>query len=256
MMNLATMHHTITGVVAMRRFDSSVVVYPAKSVILASGGYAGIFRGFSTNSQEYTGDALAVALRAGLHLRDMEFVQFHPTGFVKTNYLVSEAARGEGGYLVNSDGERFVDELETRDVVSRAIASQIQAGKEVFIDLRHLPKDVIETKLPSLYKTAYLQAGIDISQELLPIKPVAHYTMGGIETNMVNSDISGLFVCGECASSGVHGANRLGGNSLLEGIVFGELAGRKASQYSEKREYLPIDYSDVIKDVILVDTIF
>ena len=127
---------------------------------------------YSTNAPDYTGDMHAVALRAGLNLKDMEFVQFHPTGFVKTSYLVSEAARGEGGYLVNSKGERFINELETRDVVSQAISEQMKNGETVFIDLRHLSKEQIETKLPSLYKAAYMQAGVDVSEELLPIKPV------------------------------------------------------------------------------------
>jgi len=256
-MNLTTMKGRVSGLVVLRRFDSSVLVYPAKAVVLAGGGYAGIFRGYSTNAPDYSGDMYAIALRAGFALQDMEFVQFHPTGFVKTSYLVSEAARGEGGYLVNSDGERFVDELKTRDVVSRAIAEQISKGKEVFIDLRHLTKEHIEHKLPSLYKSAYLQAGVDISQELLPIKPVAHYSMGGIATRkMVKTTIKGLFVCGECANSGVHGANRLGGNSLLEGAVFGELAGEEARKFIRQKSYLPIDYNRIIKDIKLVDKIF
>jgi succinate dehydrogenase/fumarate reductase flavoprotein subunit len=255
-MNLTTYNGKISGVVSLRRFDSSIVIYPAKSVVLAGGGYAGIYRGFSTNASDYTGDMLAIALRAGLRLVDMEFVQFHPTGFVATSYLVSEAARGEGGFLVNSDGDRFVNELDKRDVVARAINEQILSGKKVFIDLRHLGKELIEKKLPSLYKSAFLQAGIDLATELLPIKPVAHYTMGGIETDEVETDIKGLFVCGECASNGVHGANRLGGNSLLEGAVFGELAGKKALENSHKSEFLPIDYSEVIKDIKLVDKIF
>lgn len=255
-MNLTTFNGKISGIVSLRRFDSSIVVYPAKSVVLAGGGYAGIFRGFSTNASDYTGDMLAIALRAGLRLVDMEFVQFHPTGFVATSYLVSEAARGEGGFLVNSDGDRFVNELDKRDVVARAINEQILSGKKVFIDLRHLGKELIEKKLPSLYKTAYLQAGIDLTTELLPIKPVAHYTMGGIEAYGVDTDIKGLFVCGECASNGVHGANRLGGNSLLEGAVFGELAGKKAVEHSYGAEFLPIDYSEVIKDIKIVDKIF
>lgn len=255
-MNLTTYNGRISGVVALRRFDSSVVVYPAKSVVLAGGGYAGIYRGFSTNASDYTGDILAIALRAGLRLVDMEFVQFHPTGFVATSYLVSEAARGEGGFLVNSDGDRFVNELDKRDVVARAINEQILSGKKVFIDLRHLGKELIEKKLPSLYKSAFLQAGIDLATELLPIKPVAHYTMGGIESDGVETDIKGLFVCGECASNGVHGANRLGGNSLLEGAVFGELAGKKALEHNCGAEFLPIDYSEVIKDIKIVDKIF
>ena len=255
-MNLTYTKNRVSGVVALRRFDSSVVVYLAKAVVLAGGGYAGIYRGYSTNSPDYSGDMHSIALRAGLGLQDMEFVQFHPTGFIKTSYLVSEAARGEGGYLINSDGDRFVDELSTRDVVSRAISKQIEEGKEVFIDLRHLSPEHIEQKLPSLYKSAYNQAGVDIKTELLPIKPVAHYSMGGIKADITKTTMRGLFVCGECASNGVHGANRLGGNSLLEGAVFGEIAGREAREYIRNKELLPIDYNQVIKDINLVDRIF
>lgn len=255
-MNITKIDKTVSGIVSLRRFDSSLVVYPAKAVILAGGGYAGIYRGFSTNAQDYSGDMEAIALRAGLNLKDMEFVQFHPTGFAKTSYLVSEAARGEGGYLVNSSGERFVNELDTRDVVARAIAKEIKEGKEVFIDLRHLSVKQIETKLPSLLRAASMQAGIDVTQELVPVKPVAHYTMGGIEANMTKTAIKGLFVCGECAAIGVHGANRLGGNSLLEGAVFGELAGIEASVFTKNRPFLPIDYNIVVKDVQHVDKIF
>ncbi len=255
-MNLTKLDNQVSGVVAFRRFDSSVVVYPAKSVILAGGGYAGIYRGYSTNAQDYTGDMHAIALRAGLNLKDMEFVQFHPTGLAKTSYLVSEAARGEGGYLVNSKEERFVNELDTRDVVARAILKQIEAGEKVFIDLRHLSKKEIETKLPSLQKAALMQAGVDVCTELLPIKPVAHYSMGGIECDMTKTALKGLFVCGECSVTGVHGANRLGGNSLLEGAVFGELAGMEALKYSEHKGFLPIDYNIVVKNVKMVDYIF
>jgi succinate dehydrogenase / fumarate reductase flavoprotein subunit len=255
-LNLATHNNHISGVICLRRADSSVLVYPAKAVVLAGGGYAGIFRGNSTNAQDYTGDLLAVCLRAGLVLKDMEFLQFHPTGIAKTNYLVTEAARGEGGYLVNSDGERFINELETRDVIAKAILEQQQNGKEVFIDLRHLGLEKIQQKLPSLFSAAYNQVGIDVSKELLKIKPVAHYSMGGVDTNMCLTPIKGLFVCGEMASNGVHGANRLGGNSLLEGTVFGDLAGSKASDYAEDKEYLPIDYNVVIKDIQNIDKIF
>ncbi|WP_428028666.1 L-aspartate oxidase, partial [Arcobacter sp.] len=255
-LNLATYKTSISGVICLRREDTSVLVYPAKSVVLAGGGYAGIFRGNSTNAQDYTGDLLAVCLRAGLILKDMEFLQFHPTGIAKTNYLVTEAARGEGGYLINSDGKRFINELETRDKIAKAILEQQQMGKEVFIDLRHLGTEKIQQKLPSLYNAAYNQVGIDISKELLKIKPVAHYSMGGVDTNMTETKIKGLFVCGEMASNGVHGANRLGGNSLLEGTVFGELAGIKAYEYSKEAEFLPIDYNVVIKDIQNIDKIF
>ncbi len=255
-LNLARYKSSVSGVVCLRRSDSSVLVYPAKSVVLAGGGYAGIFRGNSTNAQDYTGDLLAVCLRSGLVLKDMEFLQFHPTGIAKTNYLVTEAARGEGGYLVNSEGERFINELETRDKIAKAILEQQQNGKEVFIDLRHLGLEKIQKKLPSLFNAAYNQVGIDISKELLKIKPVAHYSMGGVDTNMGSTSIKGLYVCGEMAVTGVHGANRLGGNSLLEGTVFGVLAGNKASNHAQDTDFLPIDYNDVIKDIKNIDKIF
>jgi len=256
-LNLATHEKKVSGVVALRRLDSSILVYPAKAVVLAGGGYAGIYRGNSTNAQDYTGDLLAVCLRAGLELKDMEFIQFHPTGIAKTNYLVTEAARGEGGYLINSDGERFVNELDTRDKIAKAILEQQNEGQKVFIDLRHLGVEKIQKKLPSLYSVAFNQTGIDISSELLEIKPVAHYSMGGVSTkNLVDTEIKGLFICGEMAANGVHGANRLGGNSLLEGTVFGELSGQRALEYAKKTEFLPIDYNIVIKDIQMVDKIF
>jgi succinate dehydrogenase / fumarate reductase flavoprotein subunit len=255
-LNLAQHKKCVSGVICLRRSDSSVLVYPAKAVVFAGGGYAGIFRGNSTNAQDYTGDLLAVCLRAGLSLKDMEFVQFHPTGIAKTNYLVTEAARAEGGYLINSQGERFVNELETRDILAKAILKQQQKNEKIYLDLRHLPLEKIKEKLPSLYNAAWNQCGVDLSQELLEIKPVAHYTMGGVDCTMVNTSIKGLFICGEMACNGVHGANRLGGNSLLESTVFGELAGKKAKQYCLNHEHLPVDYPTVIKDIQLIDTIF
>ncbi|WP_067175581.1 L-aspartate oxidase [Sulfurospirillum sp. UCH001] len=255
-MDITKIEEYVSGVVALKKSDSTVTVYPAKAVVFAGGGYAGIYRGFSTNAQDCTGDLLSVALRAGMSLKDMEFVQFHPTGFAKTSYLVSEAARGEGGHLVNSNGERFVDELGTRDVLARAIFEQMRAGKKVYLDMRHISKEILETRVPSLYKNAYNQVGIDLSTELLEIKPVAHYSMGGIASSMTSSELKGLFICGESAALGVHGANRLGGNSLLEGAVFGELAGKKAKEYAFNKEFLPIDYSVVIKNMDLVQRIF
>ncbi|WP_041959551.1 L-aspartate oxidase [Sulfurospirillum arsenophilum] len=255
-MDITKIEEYISGVVALKKLDSTVTVYPAKAVVFAGGGYAGIYRGFSTNAQDCTGDLLSVALRAGMSLKDMEFVQFHPTGFAKTSYLVSEAARGEGGHLVNSDGERFVNELGTRDVLARAIFEQMRAGKKVYLDMRHISKEILETRIPSLYKNAYNQVGVDLSDELLEIKPVAHYSMGGIASSMTSSELKGLFICGESAALGVHGANRLGGNSLLEGAVFGELAGKKAREYAFNKGFLPIDYNVVIKNMDLVQRIF
>lgn len=255
-LNLAKYQDRVSGVVSLNKDNSQVMIYSSKAVILAGGGYAGIYRGFSTNAPDYTGDLLAVTLRAGLYLKDMEFVQFHPTGFVKTNYLVTEAARGEGGYLVNSDGNRFVNELDTRDKVARAILKEQLEGKKVFMDLRHLGLEKIQQKLPSLYNAALNQTGINLAEELLEIKPVAHYTMGGVDVNMTKCELKGLYICGEMASNGVHGANRLGGNSLLEGCVFGELAGMEALKYSQENEYSPIDYNTVIKDIEMIDFIF
>lgn len=256
-LNLARNEKKICGVVSLRRIDSTVLVYSSKAVVLAGGGYAGIYRGNSTNAQDYTGDLLAVCLRAKLTLKDMEFIQFHPTGIAKTNYLVTEAARGEGGYLVNSDGRRFIDELETRDKIAKAILEQKNNNKKVFIDLRHLSLEKIQKKLPSLYNVAFNQTGIDISKELLEIKPVAHYSMGGVNVkNMVETDIEGLYICGEMAANGIHGANRLGGNSLLEGTVFGELSGQKALEYSLKNDYESINYASIVNDIKKVDKIF
>ncbi len=256
-LNLTINEKKISGLISLRRIDSTVLVYSTKAVVLSGGGYAGIFRGNSTNAQDYTGDLLAVCLRAKLKLKDMEFIQFHPTGLAKTNYLVTEAARGEGGYLINSDGERFIDELDTRDKIAKAILEQRNNDKKVFIDLRHLSLEQIQKKLPSLYSVGLNQTGIDISKELLEIKPVAHYSMGGVEVNnMVETEIKGLFICGEMAANGIHGANRLGGNSLLEATVFGELSGRKALEYSLKNSHEIIDYNYVIKDIKTIDKIF
>lgn len=255
-LNLASCEKRVSGVICLRKIDSSVLVYAAKAIIFAGGGYAGIYRGNSTNAQDYSGDLLAVCLRAGLSLKDMEFIQFHPTGLAKTNYLVTEAARAEGGFLINEKGERFINELETRDKLAKAILEQQNSGQKVYIDLRHLSLEKIQKRLPSLYNVALNQVGIDISKELLEIKPVAHYSMGGVETNMTETKIKGLFICGEMAANKIHGANRLGGNSLLEACVFGELAGQKALEFSKKSDFYPINCNLLIKDIENIDKIF
>jgi succinate dehydrogenase / fumarate reductase flavoprotein subunit len=174
-----------------------------------------------------------VALRAGAKLIDMEFVQFHPTGLKNSSILISESARGEGGYVLNSKGERFTNELAPRDELSRAIYAEIQKGEEVFIDIRHLGEEFIDRELPQERKLAKLYENVDPVAEIIPIKPVAHYTMGGIAVDHHSqTNISGLFACGECANHRVHGANRLGGNSLLEIVVFGKEAGANAAKYA------------------------
>jgi succinate dehydrogenase / fumarate reductase flavoprotein subunit len=163
----------------------------------------------------------------------MEFVQFHPTGLKNSSILISESARGEGGYLVNSKGERFTNELAPRDEVSRAIDAEIRKGEKVFLDIRHLGEAFIEENLPQERKLAKLYENVDPVVDLIPIKAVAHYTMGGIEVdNKSQTSVSGLFACGECANHKVHGANRLGGNSLLEIVVFGREAGKAAANFT------------------------
>jgi succinate dehydrogenase / fumarate reductase flavoprotein subunit len=174
----------------------------------------------------------------------MEFVQFHPTGLKNSGILISESARGAGGYLINQKGERFTDELAPRDQVSRAIYAQIQEGNEVFLDIRHFGEAFIDEHIPQERKLAITYEGVDPVDELIPIAPVAHYSMGGISVDeQMMSSVKGLFAVGECAQSGVHGANRLGGNSLLEIVSFGRLAGKNSVKYAQSVDYQEIDVS-------------
>ena len=214
-----------------------VEVYESASVILATGGYARLYHKHSTNAVGSTGDGIAAAIRAGARLSDMEFVQFHPTALKNSSILISESARGAGGHLLNSKGERFVNELLPRDQVARAINEQIQAGEEVFLDIRHLGEAFIDRELPQERKLAKLYENVDPVYDLIPIKPVAHYTMGGIEVDKnSHTKLSALFAAGECANHKVHGANRLGGNSLLELVVFGKQAGQNAAVHAKSFE--------------------
>ncbi|MFA6145631.1 MAG: FAD-dependent oxidoreductase [Sulfurimonas sp.] len=255
-LSIATYNDKLSGITMLRRRDSAVIAFACKSLILAGGGYAGIYRGHSTNSQESSGDLIAIALRAKMRLVNMEFVQFHPTTLLNSGTLISEAARGEGATIVDENSLRFTDELQTRDKLSRDIAIHQAAGHKVYLDFRHLGEELIDKKLPSARKHALNGAGIDICTELLPITPSAHYTMGGIwSRDDTSSDIDNIFVCGECSYSGVHGANRLGGNSLLEGAYFGKVAGINAAKAAKKGKFQPIDYAQVAKELRYIDTI-
>ncbi len=256
LLNIATFKEELSGVILLRRRDSQVIAFACKSLVLAGGGFAGIYRGHSTNSQESSGDTLAVALRSKMRLVNLEFVQFHPTTLAGSGTLISEAARGEGAILVDENGERFTDELATRDKLSRAILQYQIEGHTVYLDFRHLGEELIDRKLPSARKHALNGAGIDITTELLPITPAAHYTMGGIWSRSdTSTDIRNVFACGECAHSGVHGANRLGGNSLLEAACFGRIAGIEAARAAKKGEFRPIDYALVDREARYVETI-
>lgn len=223
----------VSGVSVLNIRSGEVEIHEAQSVIVATGGYSRVFHKHSTNSVASSGDGIAAAVRAGARLSDMEFIQFHPTALKNSSILISESARGAGGYLLNSKGERFTNELSPRDEVARAINDEIAKGGDVFLDIRHLGAEFIENELPQEAKLVKLYENIDPVHELIPIKPSAHYTMGGIEVDENSSTcIDGLFAVGECANHKVHGANRLGGNSLLELVVFGKQAGESAAKYA------------------------
>jgi L-aspartate oxidase len=208
--------------------DGQVARCYARAVLLATGGGSQVYSQ-STNPETATGDGLAAAYRAGAELRDMEFVQFHPTVLSlrgAPRFLLTEALRGEGARILNNRGERFVDELLTRDEVSRAVFRQLtaQPDAKVFLDMTHVPKDVLRRKFRHVYTTC-LNYGLDITRERIPITPAAHYFMGGIRTDLSGcATLRGLYAAGEAASTGVHGANRLASNSLLEALVFGKRA--------------------------------
>ncbi len=234
MLNLIVENKTVKGLTAFNITTGETEEYLAKKVILATGGYGGIYYDYTTNSYATTGDGQAIALRAGAKLKDMEYIQFHPTTLDKNNILISESARGEGGYLVTKDGKRFVDELKPRDEVARAILEKINDGQEIFLDLRHLGEEKINEAMPQENRLVKEFCHLSMENDLIPIHPAAHYTMGGIKTNTkAQTNIKNLYACGECANNGVHGANRLGGNSLLELIVFGKIAAQNATDNLE-----------------------
>ena len=239
------------GVVAYELATGELHTFFSKAVLLATGGAGKIFK-TTSNAFASTGDGMALAYRAGAQLEDMEFVQFHPTGIYKLGILISEAARGEGGILLNKDGERFMEryapvikDLAPRDMVSRCIMEEIRAGKGidgkdyVHLDLTHLGEDVINRKLAEITGFARTYAGVDAVKEPIPVQPTCHYMMGGIASDVdgrvtIDSDdtpFEGLYAAGECACVSVHGANRLGCNSLLDTLVFGRRSGMEINRY-------------------------
>jgi len=245
--SLITESQTIVGLTAIEMKTGRMQAFRAKSVVMASGGHERIYE-FTTFSHTTTGDGMAMTYRAGAPLEDMEFVQFHPTGLVPSGVLITEGARGEGGYLVNADGERFMKryapekmELAPRDVVSRAEQTEINEGRGlqgphgpyIAIDLRHLGEEKINLRLPLIRDVAIKLGGVDPVKEPIPIRPAAHYSMGGIKANIkAETPIAGLYAAGECSCLSLHGANRLGTNSTAECLVFGAVAGEQAAKHA------------------------
>ena len=234
----------MTGLTAIDLKTGELNAICANSVILSTGGAGKVYK-FTTNASICTGDGMALAYRAGVPMKDMEFVQFHPTLLPVNGILLTEGARGEGGYLVNKDNERFLKnyapekmELGPRDLLSRALLTEINEGRGfdgpygsyIGLDLRHLGEDVIETKLPLVKEISENFAGINPSHELIPVRPGEHYSMGGISVDITGStSVKGLFSAGESACISLNGANRLGSNSLTECLVFGAYTGRSLS---------------------------
>jgi succinate dehydrogenase / fumarate reductase flavoprotein subunit len=231
------------GVICWDLLNGGLKTVGGKTVVMATGGAGRQYR-VTTNAYACTGDGMAMALHAGLPLKDMEFMQFHPTTLYPTGILLTEGIRGEGGYLINKDGERFMKryapnalELASRDVVSRAEMTEIDQGRgvdgSVLLDMRHLGAERILERLPGSRELALTFAGVDPIYDPVPVRPGAHYHMGGIETDSDGAtELTGLYAAGECACVSVHGANRLGGNSLMETITFGRRSGRAAAEWA------------------------
>jgi len=259
------------GCIAIDINNGEVNIFNSKITIIATGGYSQIFKN-NTSSLICTGDGTSLAAQSGYPLKDMEFIQFHPTGIFNQGFLISEAARSEGAHLINSKGERFMSkyspklmELSSRDIISRAIAYEVANGngcgaskKSIYLDLRHLTKEVLQEKLPGVVETAKNFAKTDVKNQPLEIYPTAHYTMGGISVNK-NCEVTDefdnanptLLAVGECACASVHGANRLGCNSLLDLIVFGKIAGKTAHNNIKKINSIKSNLDDIKKSKII-----
>jgi len=249
------------GVVALEIASGELHVFHTQAVLFATGGFGRIYK-ITSNAHTLTGDGVAIAYRHGIPIEDMEFFQFHPTGVYGKGILLSEAARGEGAYLLNGQGERFMEryaptmkELAPRDMISRCIYQEIREGRGggpnkdcVYLDVRHLGREVVEKKLPDITDFVRVYLGIDPLKEPVPVEPTAHYAMGGIPTDVEgrvvvddrNTPLPGFYAAGECACVSVHGANRLGTNSLIDILVFGRRMGRHAANYVREAGGAPL----------------
>ncbi|MCG7931898.1 MAG: succinate dehydrogenase flavoprotein subunit [Candidatus Thiodiazotropha lotti] len=263
----------VLGALVLNIATGEPLLIESKTTLLATGGCGQVFR-TTSNAHINTGDGMAMALRAGLPLMDMEFFQFHPTGIAGKGMLITEGVRGEGGYLINKDGERFMEkyapnakDLASRDVVARSIVTEVREGRgcgldgdHVMLKVDHLGEDVIAKRLPGIRESSKIFAGVDPVQDPIPVFPTAHYVMGGIPTDRFGrvmptaSDdgdpLPGLYAAGECACASVHGANRLGGNSLLDILVFGRLAGHNIIEYVKQNSaHRPLSDDSVAQSV-------
>ena len=264
-----------SGVVAYELATGEIHVFHAKSIVFATGGYGKVWK-TTSNAHSLTGDGMGVVYRRDLPLEDMEFYQFHPTGLAGLGVLLTEGARGEGGILRNASGERFMErvaptikDLAPRDMVARAMVAEVREGRGagpnkdyVYLDLTHLPAEQIEAKLPDITEFARTYLGVDPVHELVPVFPTAHYAMGGIPTNIdaeVLRDnervVPGLYAAGECACVSVHGANRLGTNSLLDINVFGRRAGIAAAEYADSHDFVDLPSDPQGRTMALVEGI-
>ncbi|WP_134699468.1 FAD-dependent oxidoreductase [Ammoniphilus sp. YIM 78166] len=255
LLSLAVENKKLEGLVAMDMKSGDIHPIQAKAVVIATGGFGRIYWSRTTNAINMTGDGTAACFEVGIPLKDPEFVQFHPTGLASTGVLLSEACRGEGGYLLNKDGERFMQryapekmELGPRDLVSRSIETEIKEGRGfgegmgsyVLMDLRHLGEKKIMERLPQVRELAMEFEGVDLIKEPVPIRPSCHYMMGGIHVTdykTCSTPIEGIHAAGECSSVSIHGANRLGGNSVADVVLFGKYAGLGARETAKKRSF-------------------
>ncbi|WP_016698109.1 succinate dehydrogenase flavoprotein subunit [Actinoalloteichus spitiensis] len=262
-----------TGAVALELATGEIHVFQAKAVVFATGGFGKVFK-TTSNAHTLTGDGMAIVFRKGLPLEDMEFYQFHPTGLAGLGILLTEGARGEGGILRNDSGERFMEryaptikDLAPRDMVARAMATEVREGRGcgphkdyVLLDLTHLGAEVLDAKLPDITEFSRTYLGIDPVDEPVPVYPTAHYAMGGIPTNIkgevlrdAENIVPGLYAAGECACVSVHGANRLGTNSLLDINVFGRRAGIAAAEYAKAHDFVDLPESPEVPVVAMVE---
>jgi succinate dehydrogenase / fumarate reductase flavoprotein subunit len=257
----------VIGLIAIELKTGEMYAFRTKAMIMATGGYARIYE-FTTFSHTSTGDGMAMAYQAGVPLKDMEFIQFHPTGLVPSGILITGGARGEGGYLINVEGERFMKryapekmELAPRDIVSRAETTEIQEGRGlegpygpyIALDLRHLGEEKINERLPLIRDVAIKLGGVDPTKESIPIRPAAHYSMGGIDVNIkTETPVAGLYAAGECSCLNVHGANRLGTNSTSDCLVFGAVAGEEAANHALSNGFRELSHEKILAEERMV----